>query len=522
MKKEQLSDAIGRVDDEIVEEVMRHRMQGVRSSYRSWIAVAACLCVLLGCLFTLPLWQRGDVTPELSDTSGAAPGGNAPSTTTTTQKTETSDAVGDENDFNVQILGLPSYPAMAPRPTGEAFYNDEQAREAWSESVRAQTNQYEGYSDGMTAFYNRTMQAFLAGEAGENRVYSPLNLYLSLSMLAECAEGTSRQQILDLLGVSQLPALRRKNAALWNAVYRDDGAMMSRLANSLWLNSAGGYTYRTATVDQLADSYYASVFSGVMGSDSYNATLRGWLNEQTEGLLEEQVAELEMDRNTALALASTVCFRAKWQNEFNPERTKPAPFHAADGDVICDFLNKKTMDMIYWGDNYLAVRLTLDVGSYSMWILLPDEGVSVDALVGDEQVLSLLQDPDGSGQGEYREIEMSIPKFDVVSDRDLKEGLQQLGLTDVFSVQQADFSGIVEDEEEPVWLDRVQHAARVAIDEEGCTAAAYTVEMLDGTGAPPPGVVSFVADRPFLFAITGPTSAVASQMLLFTGVVAQP
>ena len=56
----------------------------------------------------------------------------------------------------------------------------------------------------------------------------------------------------------------------------------------------------------------------------------------------------------------------------------------------------------------------------------------------------------------------------------------------------------------------------MAIDEEGVTAAAYTVELLCGTGAPME-TLEFVADRPFLFAITGPGNT-----LMFTGIVEQP
>ena len=59
---------------------------------------------------------------------------------------------------------------------------------------------------------------------------------------------------------------------------------------------------------------------------------------------------------------------------------------------------------------------------------------------------------------------------------------------------------------------------RVAIDEDGVTAVAYTLIVTKNGAAPPPDdEVDFVVDRPFLFLITG-----ADDVPLFAGVVNQP
>ena len=81
-------------------------------------------------------------------------------------------------------------------------------------------------------------------------------------------------------------------------------------------------------------------------------------------------------------------------------------------------------------------------------------------------------------------VNMSVPKFDVVSDFDLGDGLRALGVTDVFDVTVADFSPMTSEVAE-IFLSKADHAARVAIDEEGVTAAAYTVMMMAGLQRPP-------------------------------------
>ena len=54
------------------------------------------------------------------------------------------------------------------------------------------------------SFLSSTIPQFLAGQTEENRVYSPLSLYMALAMLAELTDGNSRQQVLDLLDVPDL------------------------------------------------------------------------------------------------------------------------------------------------------------------------------------------------------------------------------------------------------------------------------------------------------------------------------
>ena len=68
-----------------------------------------------------------------------------------------------------------------------------------------------------------------------------------------------------------------------------------------------------------------------------------------------------------------------------------------------------------------------------------------------------------------------------------------------------------------VYVSQARHAARVVIDEEGVTAAAYTVMAASGSSMPPDEEIDFVLDRPFLFVLTG-TDGVP----LFVGVVNQP
>ncbi len=406
------------------------------------------------------------------------------------------------------------YPQMAPYPGGLAQFSDK-AHDAWWEGVLAQRRELGDVSD-LQAFFARSSQTFLAGGMGENRVYSPLNVYLALGMLAQVTGGESREQILALLGSGSMDELRQRAGDVWNCNYRDDGATASILANSLWLNE--DMTFNRDTMDTLATDFYASSYQGEMGSEQLNRALQNWLNQQTGGLLEKQAGNIQLDSETILALASTVYFRAKWGNEFSKDKTEPQTFHTPTGDVETDFMFQRDDQAYYWGEKFAAVSQGFKQGG-SMWFLLPDEGVSPEELLSDSEAADFLFSTEKS---EWENVKVlfvnkSIPKFDISSQFDLDEGLKNLGVTDIFDPEVSDFTPMTTDVDVPIVLSQANHAARVVIDEEGCTATAFTALPGAGEAAPPDDEVDFVLDRPFIFCITGD-----SGLPLFVGIVNFP
>lgn len=386
-----------------------------------------------------------------------------------------------------------------------------EALEAWSQGVRAQERE-EGYARGLQPFFLRTVPEFLGNSTQENPIYSPVNVYMALSMLAEVTNGTTRQQILQLLGKEDLESLRRQANDVWNATYRKDGAVSCVLANSLWLDETIDFV--PSTLETLANNYYASTYQGTMGSAQFNQTLQDWLNAQTGGLLKEQVQELTLDPQAVLALASTVYFQAKWSSEFDPQKTASGVFHSPSGEKTVDFLHKEEGGTYYWDDHFGAIARPLENGG-SMWFFLPDEGETPQQLLSQPAMMELVQDPMQWQQQKECSVRMAIPKFDVSSQMDLRSGLQNLGITHVFDPDFGDFSPITQ--VAPMFLSRVQHDARVLIDEEGVTAAAYTVMGRESAEPPAEEIVDFVADRPFVFVITS-----KDNLPLFIGVVNQP
>ncbi len=404
------------------------------------------------------------------------------------------------------LLAAPVYPEMAPYPNEMEFVDPDTGEfdshgfdavyQAWRND-HSQQRAPAGYADTLKGFWRDAIPAFLDFGA-ENPVCSPLSLYLALALLAEATDGPSREEIMSLLNVGTPEELRTQASLVWNAHYCADGASACTLASSLWLDDS--MTYDADTVSRLAEHYYASVFQGDLGSEEMDGLLQDWINQQTQGLLSEQAGHLHMDPQTVLALASSVCYRAKWSQEFRSQQTTQATFHSAAGDQTAAFMHQTlAYGPYYWTEDCAAISLPLEDGS-RMWLFLPDEDLTPADLLTSGHALDLMLAGNVWENQKSLRVNLSLPKFDIAAEGRMDHALQRLGITSVFSASEADFSPILP--EQASWLDAVNHAARVKIDEEGVEAAAYTVMMVAGAGMPPEDEMDFVLDRPFLFAIT--------------------
>lgn len=435
--------------------------------------------------------------------------------TTETAEPQTSEAaIPSDTEIKPQTLAKASYPELSPYPD-ETEMNREKYTEmynAWRDDILSLSS-ININSSAISSFSRKIAEELLTVKDTTNKVVSPLSVYMALSMLAETADGNSRQQILSLMGTDSLSALRSEAQNVWEKNYRNDGYLKSILANSLWLNDS--VDFNNNTINILADRYYASVFRGTAGTASYNNLLNDWIKEQTDGLI---TPDLEMTPDTVMTLVSTILFNTKWTNEFNPEFTQNGIFHAATGEEECEFMRMSEAQMHYfWGDNFSAINLPLDIGG-KMWFILPDEGTDVSKFFSDNEVWELITLEENRLNQEYEKskylrVNLSVPKFDISTKTDLKETLTELGITDIFDDTVSDFSPLSPNYKD-IFINKVTHDVRVKIDEEGISAAAYTAIIYCGSSAPSADIVDFTLDRPFAFIITldGTTP-------LFTGIV---
>jgi serpin B len=136
---------------------------------------------------------------------------------------------------------------------------------------------------------------------------------------------------------------------------------------------------------------------------------------------------------------------------------------------------------------------------YAFVAMLPNEGVTVsqyvDSLTGEHlrELLNNLQD---------LTVFASIPKFETEYDIEMSEVLQEMGMTDAFDWQVADFSrlGTYNVDGMNICINRVLHKTFISVSEQGTRAGAATAVEMVAEGAME--IVEFkevVLDRPFVY-----------------------
>ncbi len=484
MKKNDLIDALGEIDERHIEAAgeLTPRRGKTGSWKRRWtaLAVAAALLLAVG-VGGFAAWRRYQ--------SGLAP----------------------DDTLRVPDGVVRLAKAVYPERVQYSKWNYDE----WEEQ-RSELKLYREEREAFRPYLEAAIPAFLSGGSGENVVCSPMDVYIGLAMLTETAGGGTRQQLLELLGMDSVEEVRALTKRAWNALYVNDGVSRMELATSVWLRE--GMTFDRGVLDTLSEDYYASVFSGKMGSAELDEALRNWIDAHTGDMLKEETGSLRLTPDTAMALVSTVYFKDAWS--FDKSLTEKGVFHAPGGDTEADFMHQTYDDLYYWGDRYGAVIKSFE--NCQMLLMLPDEGVTPEELLHDPQALAMLcGERDYDRSGAY-EIALTLPRFDVRSDGPLNDALKALGITDAFDVDAADFSPLnaVRSDGTPaqLYLSGALHGARVKVDEDGGEGAAYTFIYLSDGAAPPVETEKIVLtfDRPFLFAV------LQNGLPVFTGIVNEP
>ena len=424
----------------------------------------------------------------------------------------------DTAKINADAIALPGKARITEHPVYDDYKDEESffaEAEKWVKEAENRGTLRDKAVKALSSFFISGSSKFLTAESGENALWSPINAYIGLSMLAEITDGESRSEILNLFGAENIEALRSQVSAVWESVYKDNGNEISTLANSLWLEE--GLSYNNDAMNNLAYHYYSSVYQTDLGSSSADKAIGDWLNKNTGGMLKKSADKTDLSPDTVLALYSTLYFQSKWSDEFDGKNNTDGVFHSTDGDTDVTYMNKKLYHTdYYWQDDYSAVALTLKNGS-TMWFILPDEDKTTADILKDGsygEMLSLSNTEKGWQNKKYMKVNLSVPKFDVSSSLNLKDGLSEMGVTRVFDMESSDFSAITSDT--PVYISAVNQSARVEIDEKGVKAATYIEIPGAGAAMPPEEIVDFVLDRPFVFVIS------KGKLPLFTGVVNKP
>lgn len=368
------------------------------------------------------------------------------------------------------------------------------------------------YLDNIRAFAANAGSAILDGS--DTVAYSPTALYTALSMVAELADGSSLDALLDTLDAESTDELRQYTGDLWrylcaNPDTKDPGKVT--VANSVWLNQ--DYVFNGETLQELANNYYVSSHIGDMIND-IPALVSEWVREQTNDLLD---CRIEPTDDTMAVLLSAIYFYDEWEEHFSERATTEGRFRVGEEEwVNCNYMHRSQSDWEYYCGDGVTASVQYFQNGGKMLFILPDDGKSPsDVLANTELLASLLdwEEPDRS----VGTVEWSIPRFTLKNTLDLEDGLTALGLGELF-----DSNGnplpLLSGDGTPAYIGHAEQGTAISIDETGCEAASYVeIEALTGDAPMPDDLIEMSLYRPFVFAILS-----ENDVPLFLGVVSDP
>ncbi|MDH7600739.1 MAG: serpin family protein [Armatimonadota bacterium] len=354
----------------------------------------------------------------------------------------------------------------------------------------------------------------LAEEGKEKNVFiSPASASIALCMTYNGAAGETKRAMSRVLTLNGL-SLEEVNNGCKNILenMRAPGKGVTvHLANSLWARK--GIEFKPNFFDANRRYYQAEVSVLDFANPKAPKTINNWVNACTQGRIRDIVERIEP--NTILFLVNAVYFKGAWQDKFDPKDTHPAEFSLPGGFT-------KTVRMMYRhgrvkylpGDGFSAVSLPYGDGRFCMYIFLPNKDSSLSEFCKKLNV----QNWNKWMQGFHSvECDLSIPKFTIEYESELRKALSALGMTIAFDPNRADFSNMCPIPPLPnVYIKSVLHKTFVEVNEEGTEAAGATKVEMGLTSAAPS--ISFTVDRPFFCAISDSFTGV----VLFAGLIYEP
>ncbi len=356
-------------------------------------------------------------------------------------------------------------------------------------------------------------------DPGKNLFFSPHSISLALAMTGAGASGETREQLTRVLRFSlDEEKLHRAFNALAldldtrsEADVEDGDPPTLRIVNAAWAQD--GYPFRKTFLDTLSRNYG----SGVRPADFINnpeenrQRINQWVEEQTEDRIENLLPEGSIDGRTRLVLTNAIYFLAGWQQAFSEHVTSDRAFTLADGSQVeAPLMRQNETFAFYLGEDTRAAALPYVGGDLSFIALKPADPGEFDTwLAGlDEEHFTRVVE-----ESMRRNGTISLPRFELKADYDLKSLFTTMGWTDYTQLERMVEEGGPDDLE----ISDILHKSYIAVDEEGTEAAAATAVAVRLVAAPE-DPVSMDFDRPFVFIIYDhPTGSV-----LFLGTMMNP
>ena len=387
---------------------------------------------------------------------------------------------------------------------------------------------YEDFIDKLDAFAAKlTYEVYADSNKQSNICISPVSVYMALALATECANGETRDEILNAVGVTYdevknftkvLYGFSNREYYYTNMLNNKKILAFEELANSIWVDK--NITLKEDGINNLANNFNCDLFSVNFKTSEGEKAINAYIKEKTHGIID---SDIDLSPETLITLINTFYLKEVWNEDGDELKftDKAYDFKNADGSVK----NTKLLQgyyfngNIYEGEGYTSFYTRTDHG-FDIKFILPTDGHTLDEVFTSENIYNI------NNLGDYGYIDeenkllhhtrVFFPEYKASFDGDLAEILKNdFGINKLFDFEQCDFSNVTD---EQLACDGVIHKCSIDVNDKGIEGAAVTVMPMAGAAGPLDGYEEvyhdYIVDRAFGFVITDSYGAV-----LFSGVV---
>lgn len=321
---------------------------------------------------------------------------------------------------------------------------------------------------------------------------SPLSASMALGMAMNGAAGPTYTQMRTALafGTATDDDINASYKSLITLLRGLDPSVDFRIANSIWYRS--GFPFNQSFLDLSKSAFDATVAGLDFSSPAAVNTINDWVSTATNAKIPKIIDQIESDQ--VMFLINAIYFKGSWRDKFDPAETKDDVFHGIAGDQPMRLMHRRGTMRFLFRQDLAAVDLPYGNSAYTMTVILPQSGTSVDQLAS-----SLTTATWTTLTSQFHDFtsDVWIPRLKLEWQRELNDDLKALGMHDAFVPDGADFTRMSTTRGHNLFIDKVKQKTYVDINEEGTEAAAVTSVGISVTSLPP----SIRVDRPFLFVI---------------------
>ena len=299
-----------------------------------------------------------------------------------------------------------------------------------------------------------------------NIVYSPLSIKYALKMLSHGANGNTKTQIESV--IKDLDLVK----------YNNIDNILS-LANALYIRDT-----KDEYKDILLNNYNAEIkYDAFRSADNIN----NWIENKTLGQIKNMLRdEIVTNLDNEMFLINALAIDMSWKDKFDEEDTYGGKFYLENGnEMIATMMNQETKsdNISYYKDNNVTA-ISMDLEEYEneqmqFIAIMPNNDLSNYVNNFKEDTLKNITSNLTLASKTKNGLDIFIPKFSFDYELSLENDLKNLGITDAFDKNLADFSNM--SNKRPLWVGGALHKANIDFTEKGVKAAAVTViYMTDG------------------------------------------